>query len=67
MCSKIANGWDPTHIRFYNPKQLCQLLMNAGFYQVKIVGTYFIPYMMSLWFRKIHKNFQRLHITSYGN
>jgi len=48
-------GWDPTHIRFYNPKQLCQLLMNAGFYPVKIVGTYFIPYMMSLWFRKFKK------------
>lgn len=40
--SDERNGWDPTHVRFYNPRQLFDLLRN--FEILKIVGTYYIPY-----------------------
>jgi len=35
-------GWDPTHIRFYNPKSFFNLFKN--FRVLKIVGTYYVPY-----------------------
>lgn len=35
-------GWDPTHVRFYNPKSFFDLLRD--FEILKVVGTYFVPY-----------------------
>jgi len=40
-------GWDTTHLRFYNPKQLCHLLKSSNFSCIKIVGTYYIPYKLA--------------------
>ena len=53
-------GWDPTHVRFYNPSKLFQLLKNYGFNIVKVSGTYFIPYMLALGLRRINKRISRL-------
>jgi 2-polyprenyl-6-hydroxyphenyl methylase/3-demethylubiquinone-9 3-methyltransferase len=48
-------GWDTTHIRFYSPQQLHQLLKNCGLRVISTAGTYFIPYLFALWFRGINK------------
>ena len=53
-------GWDPTHMRFYNPSKLFQLLKNYGFNIVKVSGTYFIPYKLALWLRRINERISRL-------
>jgi 2-polyprenyl-6-hydroxyphenyl methylase/3-demethylubiquinone-9 3-methyltransferase len=53
-------GWDSTHVRFYNPSRLFQLLKNSGFSIVKVSGTYFIPYMMTLWLRRISEGISRI-------
>jgi 2-polyprenyl-6-hydroxyphenyl methylase/3-demethylubiquinone-9 3-methyltransferase len=53
-------GWDPTHVRFYNSKWLCQLLRNSGFSYVKIAGTYFMPYSLALWLRRVHKRISEI-------
>ena len=53
-------GWDPTHLRFYNPKYLLNLLRNQGFTPIKIAGTYFVPYLLTNWIPRINRNFQKL-------
>jgi len=53
-------GWDPTHVRFYNPKCLCRLLGNCGFLPVKIAGTYFVPYLLALWLRRVSKRVSKM-------
>jgi len=40
-------GWDPTHQRFYTPKSLSNVLGQVDLKVVKIIGTYFIPYMLA--------------------
>ena len=42
-------GWDPAHVRFYNPKSLFSLLRNVGFEVIAVSGTYFVPYNLFLW------------------
>ena len=42
-------GWDPTHVRFYNPKSLFSLLRDIGFEITNVSGTYFIPYRLFFW------------------
>jgi 2-polyprenyl-6-hydroxyphenyl methylase/3-demethylubiquinone-9 3-methyltransferase len=37
-------GWDPTHIRFYNPGKLMTLARTAGFRTVAWHGMYHLPY-----------------------
>jgi 2-polyprenyl-6-hydroxyphenyl methylase/3-demethylubiquinone-9 3-methyltransferase len=37
-------GWDPTHVRFYNFRQLSAKLRRAGLKPVKWFGTYHFPY-----------------------
>lgn len=58
-------GWDSTHVRFYNPKRLFQLLTNNGFFPVRTTGTYFIPYSLasmvgSIWKRLSEVIFQAM-------
>ena len=53
-------GWDPTHVRFYNPSNLFQMLKKCGFNIIKVTGTYFIPYMLALGLRRINKRISRL-------
>lgn len=53
-------GWDPTHVRFYNPSKLFQLLKNYGFNIIKVSGTYFIPYMLALSLKRISEKISRL-------
>ena len=40
-------GWDPTHLRFYNPSRLLAMIRSLGFLPIKAAGTYFIPYMLT--------------------
>ncbi len=47
-------GWDPTHVRFYNRKNLAYLLNECGFNLLRLAGTYFIPYLISTWLDKIN-------------
>jgi 2-polyprenyl-6-hydroxyphenyl methylase/3-demethylubiquinone-9 3-methyltransferase len=42
-------GWDPSHVRFYNPKSLFLLLRNMGFEITGVSGTYFMPYNLFFW------------------
>jgi 2-polyprenyl-6-hydroxyphenyl methylase/3-demethylubiquinone-9 3-methyltransferase len=59
-------GWDPTHVRFYNPRVLFQLLKNFDFSIVKVSGTYFIPYMIALYLGRINMKFSQLfYLISY--
>ncbi len=37
-------GWDPTHVRFYSPATLRDLLRRAGFEVVRFNGTYYLPF-----------------------
>ena len=37
-------GWDPTHLRFYNFRNLRRKLKEAGFTPIKWWGTYHFPY-----------------------
>lgn len=37
-------GWDPTHLRFYNFRQLKKELRKAGLVSLKWFGTYHLPY-----------------------
>jgi len=53
-------GWDPTHVRFYTPHVLFRLVRNSGFSIVKVSGTYFIPYKLALWFRRINRKLSQL-------
>ena len=52
-------GWDPTHLRFYTPKQLLYLLKNCGLATIKFDGTYFIPYLMATWLNRINTGFSQ--------
>lgn len=52
-------GWDPTHQRFYTPKSLSNVLCEADLKVVKIVGTYFIPYMLAYWLDRINGQFSK--------
>lgn len=49
VLKKTYTGWDPSHVRFYNPKSFFLLLRNAGFEAIKVSGTYFVPYKIFLW------------------
>jgi len=37
-------GWDPTHLRFYNPRSLARKLREAGFAPFAWFGSYYVPY-----------------------
>lgn len=39
-------GWDPTHLRFYNPVSLRRKLRGAGFVTKKWFGSYYVPYKL---------------------
>lgn len=39
-------GWDPTHVRFYNPLSLKRKLKNCGFDIQKWFGSYYVPYKL---------------------
>jgi 2-polyprenyl-6-hydroxyphenyl methylase/3-demethylubiquinone-9 3-methyltransferase len=53
-------GWDPTHVRFYTPKTLIQLLKGHGFSIIKLAGTYYIPYMAAFWFKKFNTRLSKV-------
>jgi 2-polyprenyl-6-hydroxyphenyl methylase/3-demethylubiquinone-9 3-methyltransferase len=53
-------GWDTTHVRFYNPKQLRRLLRDSNFSCTKIAGTYFIPYNLSSLVGKISEKLSQI-------
>ncbi len=40
-------GWDDTHLRFYNSRQLYTKLKRSGLYPIMIKGTYFTPYLIA--------------------
>lgn len=42
--NRTWTGWDPTHLRFYNPKSLKTKLIDNGFMIKKWFGTYYLPY-----------------------
>jgi len=37
-------GWDPTHLRFYNPPRLRAALETRGFQEVRFIGTHHVPF-----------------------
>lgn len=37
-------GWDPTHVRFYNPRSLHALARAVGLDVVAMNGTYYVPF-----------------------
>ena len=42
---KNWKGWDPTHLRFYNPNSLKFKLNKTGFDSFKFSSSYFFPYL----------------------
>jgi len=55
-------GWDRTHIRFYNPKSLKQLLKSSSFTNIHFRSTYIFPYKL---FDVLIQKFIPSHKTSF--
>ena len=57
-------GWDPTHLRFYNPETLERLLTEAGFSPLQWRAVYLVPYKWPApWFMK--KTYIRINVLSH--
>lgn len=49
-------GWDPTHLRFYTPATLQQLLLRAGYRPRTWLGLYIVPYNILSWLLLLKRN-----------
>lgn len=61
-------GWDPTHVRFYNFRQLNKKLKRCGFIPLEYWSTYHFPYrfLTRLFFRRLieWKGFQLVDLLN---